>query len=54
MEIIDYTIIEKYSSVELEKSVLKFSRDGWEPLGGVSLCLYKNRKIYTQAVIIKK
>ena len=50
-KITDYQIL-KYSQIGyLESEVANAIKEGWQPLGGVSVCLYRYDNEYSQAIV---
>ena len=56
-KITDYKILKYSQSGYLESEVANAIKEGWQPLGGVSVCLYsltmsyKSDKEYSQAIV---
>ena len=56
-KITDYQILKYSQSGYLEREVANAIKEGWQPLGGVSVCLYapssnyKSDKEYSQAIV---
>lgn len=57
-DVIDYRILESAQAYYLDKEVKLAITEGWEPLGGVSVCLYatsgnsfESKKVYSQAMV---
>ena len=56
-KITNYTILKCDKECDLERIVLHYMQDGWQPLGGVAVCLsassstYKSDKEYYQAMV---
>lgn len=46
-----YAIVEESTSARLADLVNIYIRDGWEPLGGVTVMFGSGWKLYTQALI---
>ena len=56
-KITDYKILRRDKKFDLESRVLNYMKEGWQPLGGVSVCLYTttgNYIEYFQAIVKKK
>lgn len=65
MQITSYEILEFMSANELEKEVMLYISEGWEPLGGIAMVYGKfaedespnengkNRMSYAQAMIMR-
>lgn len=53
MKIIDYKVVESYSISSLEEEIKLLIKNGWEPLGGVSVTCYSSPSyfIYNQSLI---
>ena len=47
-KITDYQVLRYSQSVYLESEVAKHIKEGWQPLGGVSVCLYTTSGNYTE------
>ena len=50
-KITDYKILKYSQSGYLESEVASAIKKGWQPLGGVSVCLYRFDKEYSQAIV---
>lgn len=53
-KITDYKILKYIQIWELEHIVVKYIKEGWQPLGGVAVCLYTtsgNYTEYSQAIV---
>ena len=57
-DIIDYGILESSKAYSLDKEVKLAIAEGWQPLGGISVCLYatsgnsfESKKVYSQAMV---
>ena len=57
-DIIDYGILESSKAYSLDKEVKLAIDEGWQPLGGISVCLYatsgnsfESKKVYSQAMV---
>ena len=50
-KITDYKILKYSQSGYLESEVANAIKEGWQPLGGVSICLYRFDKEYSQAIV---
>lgn len=56
-KITDYQILTHSQNRYLERVVADYIKEGWQPLGGVSVCLYapssnyKSDKEYSQAIV---
>ena len=57
-DIIDYGILESSQAYSLDKEVKLAIAEGWQPLGGISVCLYAtsgnsvvSKKVYSQAMV---
>lgn len=53
-KITDYKILKRDKKFDLESRVLNYMKEGWQPLGGVSVCLYTttgNYIEYFQAIV---
>lgn len=57
-DVIDYWILESAQAYYLDKEVKLAIAEGWQPLGGVSVCLYassgnsfESKKVYSQAMV---
>ena len=57
-DIIDYGILESSKAYSLDKEVKLAIAEGWQPLGGISVCLYatsgnsfESNKVYSQAMV---
>ena len=56
-KITDYQILKYSQSSHLENEIAEAIKEGWQPLGGVSVCLYastsdyKSDKVYHQAIV---
>ena len=50
-KITDYQILTHSQNRYLERVVADYIKEGWQPLGGVSVCLYRFDKEYSQAIV---
>ena len=47
-KITDYKILKYSQSRDLEIKVAEWVKEGWQPLGGVAVCLYTTSGNYTE------
>ena len=47
-KITDYKILKRDKKFDLESRVLNYMKEGWQPLGGVAVCLYTTSGNYTE------
>jgi hypothetical protein len=53
-EICEYTLVEGWKIDDLKRDVNKLIRDGWQPLGGISLHIKENYEHrYCQAMTLR-
>lgn len=59
MKIIDYTVVERHTPADMDLAILEGIREGWQPLGGVSMAMVelrgysdvRHRYVYCQAMV---
>lgn len=47
----EYIIISLYNYRDVINSVNNYIKEGWQPLGGISIALYGEKTVYAQAMI---